>query len=373
MRMLDRRNLDRRQAMKMLGAAGATATVSGCLDSGQGQTPEEGGESGGDYGGGSGDDGLAEAKSPDLDTIAADPTDVPDPVDWDEPRHHEITMSCSNYVAEIEPGVTFEYMTFEDQVPGPMVRVRKGDTVHLTLENDIDSKYPHNIDFHAVYGPGGGASDTTIGPGESAEIEFSPQYPGVHIYHCAVPNMDHHISAGMFGAILVEPEEGLPEVDREIYMGQHEVYTTGDTGEDGHHEWNLDTAVNEEPTYVLVNGEKGRFTEGGDHGRIQVEQDERIRLYLSNGGPNLISSWHAIGNVWETLYRDGDLTSAPDRYVETVPVAPGTVTAAEIETPVPGPIKLVDHALSRVVRKGRLAVLKVDGEPRPDIYDPDPE
>ncbi|MFW6152779.1 MAG: copper-containing nitrite reductase [Halobacteriota archaeon] len=308
----------------------------------------------------------------DVDGIAADPTDVPPPVDWDEPRHHEIEMTTTERVAEIEPGVTFNFMTFDDQVPGPLLRVRRGDTISLELTNDEANAMPHNIDLHAVYGPGGGAVDTTVDPGETAEIQFRVEYPGIHIYHCAVPNMDYHISAGMFGAILVEPEEGLPAVDREFYFGQHELYTTGDPGQEGHHEFDLDAMAREEPTYVVTNGEAYAFTSEGSYGPLEATQGERIRVYLANGGPNLISAWHPIGNVWSNLYRDGDLLSPPSRYVETTPVAPGTVTAGELETPVPGPIKLVDHALSRVVRKGRLAVIDVDGTADDDIYDPAP-
>lgn len=315
---------------------------------------------------------LDEAQPVELDAIAADPTDVPPPVDWDEPRTHEIEMYTSERIAEIEPGVTFQYMTFDDQVPGPMIRVRQGDTIRFTLDNPEEMAMLHNIDFHATYGPGGGATDTTIGPGESATIEFRAEYPGVHIYHCAVPDMDYHISAGMFGAILVEPEEGLPEVDRELYFGQHELYTAGQAGMEGHHNFDMDAMKDEDPSYVVLNGEAYGFTEDGQHGPVEVEQDERIRIYFANGGPNLISSWHPIGNVWSALYRDGDLVSDPAHYVETTPVAPGTVAAAEIDTPVPGPIKLVDHALSRVRFKGALAVLDVDGDPDDDIYNPDP-
>ena len=166
-------------------------------------------------------DGLDAAKSLDTDRIAADPRDIPDPVDCTEPRHHDIEITTTEETAEIEPGVTFDYMTFDGRIPGPMVRVRRGDTVNLTLTNQDGNAMPHNIDFHAVYGPGGGANDTTVSPGESATIEFKAMYPGVFVYHCAVPNMDQHISAGMFGAILVEPEGGLPEVDRELYFGQN--------------------------------------------------------------------------------------------------------------------------------------------------------
>ena len=352
--------------MKAAGAGSAIA-LAGCVgndDDGGGATPRQEPQTQ--------EEGLDPAKSLDTDRIAADPRELPDPVDWNSPRHHDIEMTTTEETAEVEPGVTFDYMTFDGQVPGPMVRVRRGDTVNLTLVNESENSMPHNIDFHAVYGPGGGADDTTINPGESATIEFRAMYPGVFVYHCAVPNMDHHISAGMFGAILVEPEDGLPEVDRELYFGQHELYTDGAPGEEGHHSFSFDAMRNEEPTYVCFNGEAYAFTDNG-YGPVTVQKGERVRIFHSQGGPNLMSSWHGIGNVWETFYRDGDVVSDPDRYVETAPVAPGSVAIAEIDTPVPGPIKLVDHALSRVVRKGVLGVVEVEGSPEPDIFDPDPE
>jgi nitrite reductase (NO-forming) len=259
-------------------------------------------------------------------------------------------------------------MPFGGQGPGPMLRVRRGDTVRLTLNNDSSNQMPHNIDFHAVYGPGGGADDTTVSPGESATIEFTAMYPGVHIYHCAVPNFDLHISSGMFGAILVEPEGGLPEVDRELYFGQHEIYTQDAHEQSGYAAFDFEAMKREEPTYVVFNGKPYAFTDD-NYGPIQVETDERIRIYFANGGPNLTSSWHAIGNVWTRLYRDGDMLSEPAQFVETTSVPPGSVAAAEINTPVPGPIRLVDHAASRATKRGALGVIQAEGEERPDIYD----
>lgn len=355
----------RRRFLQAAGASGAIA-LAGCIDQITGGSSAEDGDDG--------EEGLPPAEPVDVDSIAADPTDVPPPVDWNEPRTHEITLETRELTAEVEPGVTVNYMTYEGQIPGPMIRVREGDTIDLTFEVPEDENIDlHNVDFHAVYGPGGGAVETTLAPGdEPARLSFQTTYPGVHIYHCAVPNMDEHISLGMFGAILVEPEEGLPAVDREFYFGQHELYTEGEVGEEGHHAFDWDAAADEDPTYVLVNGEAYGFTEDGAHGPLTAERDERIRVYLANGGPNFTAAWHPIGNVWSELYRDGDLLSEPARYVETTPVAPGTVVAGEMDTPVPGPIKLVDHALSRVVHRGRLAVIDVEGEPNPDVYDEDP-
>ncbi|WP_265111564.1 copper-containing nitrite reductase [Halosolutus halophilus] len=354
----------RRRFIQAIGATG-TVAIAGCVGSDVGasenstETEDE--------------EGLPAAKTVDVDRIARDPTDIPDPVDWDEPREHDVTIRAQDVTAEIEPGVTFDFMTFEGQVPGPMIRVRQGDRVTLRFEVPEDSNMAmHNMDFHAVYGPGGGAEATTIAPGDdAAEIAFTAEYAGAFIYHCAVPNMDQHISAGMFGSILVEPEDGLPEVDNEFYLGQHEIYTDGEVGEEGHHSFDFDAVMEENPTYVVFNGQAYGFTEDGV-GPMEAEVGETARVYFANGGPNLLSSLHPIGNVWSNYYRDGDLLSEPDQNIETAPVAPGTTTAGEMEFPVPGPVKIVDHALSRVVHKGALAVVDVAGEENPDVYDEEP-
>lgn len=344
--------------------------VAGCLDLSNNE-PNENDENGTE----NDDDGLPEARSPDFDRVAADPTDVPDPVDWDEPRRHEWTLRTVEGVAEIEPGVTTTVMTYEGQIPGPMFRCRVGDTIHLTFEVPEEHNMDlHNVDFHAVYGPGGGAVDTDVMPGEDpVSIEFTVMYPGAHIYHCAPGQHDQHISLGMFGTILVEPEEGLPPVDREFYLGQHELYLEGANGEEGHHGFAFDKAGDEDPTYVLFNGEVGRFVGGGDPGPLHAEVDETVRVYWCNGGPNLVSTPHPIGNVWSSWYRDGDVLSEPAQYIESAALGAGATGFGDMEMVVPGPIHLVDHSLSRVVRKGLLATIDVEGEPNPDVYNPDPD
>ncbi|MDS0475235.1 copper-containing nitrite reductase [Natrinema sp. 1APR25-10V2] len=357
--------LNRRHMLQAIGATGALA-VAGCLSS---DTEENSSNSDKP----ADEEGLPAAKSVDVDQIARDPTDIPAPVDWSEPRTHDVTLQTQKVTAEIEPGVTFDYMTFGGQVPGPMIRVRQGDTVNLTFDVPEEMNAAmHNVDFHAVYGPGGGADATTIAPdADPTQIQFSAEYPGVFIYHCAVPAMDYHISSGMFGSILVEPEDGLPEVDHEFYLGQHEIYTTGEVGQQGHHGFDHDAMKREEPTYVVFNGQAYGFTADAA-GPMKANTGETARVYFANGGPNLLSSLHPIGNVWSDLYRDGDLLSEPANNIETTPVSPGTTTAGVMEFPVPGPVKIVDHALSRVVHRGALGIVDVEGEPKPEIFNPDP-
>jgi nitrite reductase (NO-forming) len=351
----------RRRVLQALGASGTTAAVAGCQapthDGVEAATAEPQPPS------------QKEAKSPDVDRIAADPTDIPDPIDRTEPTTVTADFTTKEQVAEIEPGVTYTTMTFEGQIPGPMLRARVGDHVEFSITNDEANSMPHNIDLHAVRGPGGGAEATTVAPGESASFRFKATYPGLFVYHCAVPNLDYHISSGMFGAILVEPEEGLPEVDHEFYLGQHELYTKGDAGEEGHHDFDMEAMAREEPTYVLINGEKYAIGPNG-YNDMQMQTGETARVYYAVGGPNYDSSFHPIGCVWDEVWPQGAIASDPHRYVQTTPVKPGSCVIATLHQPVPGPIKLVDHALSRVARKGALAVIDVQGEDNPDIFKP---
>jgi len=363
----------RRRVLQALGLGGA-ATIAGCASSAPPTTEDV--ETATSTETATTTQNSEPAQSTDADTVAADPTDVPDPIDRDEPREIDVTLETKEVTAEIEPGVTFDYMTFDGRIPGPMIRARVGDTVNVTVENGEGNDLPHNVDLHSVYGTGGGAEATLAAPGEGNAMSFSPQYPGAFIYHCAVPNVDMHISAGMFGMILVEPEDGLPEVDRELYFGQHELYTDTDTGQEGHHSFDVTSMGNEDPTYVLLNGEKYAWA-AANEGPIEVDQGDRVRVFMVDGGPNVSSNFHPIGNVWSRAYRDGglpadgDVEAYADKNIQTMNVPPGSCMIGEMETPVPERIKLVDHALSRVVRKGMLAEIDVIGEEDESVFDPD--
>lgn len=310
---------------------------------------------------------LKATEVPKVQRVAADPTNIPGPINRRTPKTHEITLESKDLIAEIEDGVEFKFMTYGGQVPGPMIRVRQGDTVILTFKNNSNNTVLHNVDLHAVYGTGGGADATLCPPGTSQTIKFKALYPGAFIYHCAVPNLDLHISSGMFGMIFVEPLEGLPEVDHEFYFGQHEVYTDKEAGVKGMHNFNMSAMADENPTYVLMNGEKHAITDNR-YGSLQVKRDETARIFMVTGGPNLSSNFHPIGNVWRKSWREGAIASKPEKYVQTSHVPPGSCGIYEMEFPVPETIKLVDHALSRVARKGMLATITVTGKEQPDLF-----
>jgi len=312
--------------------------------------------------------GLITPNTPRVDRVAADPTDIPGPISRRTPKTHEVTLVAKEVVAEIEDGVQFKHMTWNGQVPGPMIRVRQGDTVNLTVKNLSENTTIHNVDFHAVYGTGGCAKATTVPPGKDAQVSFKATYPGAFIYHCAVPRLDMHISSGMYGMIVVEPPEGLPEVDHEFYFGQNEVYTDKEAGEKGVHNFHKPSMIAENPTYVLLNGAKNAITPNR-YGALEVDREETARVFMVTGGPNLTSNFHPIGNVWTKAWREGAIHNDPETYLQTCKVAPGSCGVFQMDFPVPENIMLVDHALSRYAKKGMLGIIKVNGEEQPEIFD----
>ncbi len=250
--------------------------------------------------------GVAEAKR-----VAADPTQVPPPLKHTSPKTHQVELVCTEVIGEIEDGKYFRYLTFNGQVPAPMLRVRQGDTIDLTITNPADSHFPHSVDFHAVYGTGGGSEATTVGPGQTKHLRFKLLYPGAFIYHCAVSNLDFHISSGMYGLILVEPPGGLTPVDHEFYLGQNEVYVVYDgAARNSLLEFDFTSMVAEDPHYVVLNGETMAITDTR-YGAMKVKKGETARVYFVNGGPNLTSSFHPIGNVWTKAWREGAVANSP--------------------------------------------------------------
>lgn len=295
--------------------------------------------------------------------IVRNPTEVPAPITATTPQHHLVELETTEVVGQLADGTTFTYWTFNNQVPGPMIRVRVGDTVEVRMTNAPDSLMMHNVDFHAVTGPGGGGVATLAGPGETRSFTFTALNPGVYVYHCATPMVAQHIANGMYGLIVVEPEGGLPEVDREFYIMQGEIYTEEPFGTPGHATESLTALLDEHPEYYVFNGAANALRDRP----LQAEVGETVRIFFGVGGPNKTSSFHVIGEIFDTVYPYGSLTSENIYDVQTVTVAPGGAVAVDFALEVPGNYIIVDHALSRVER-GLAGVLHVAGDPNPDVF-----
>lgn len=300
-----------------------------------------------------------------IENIARDPNDVPQDIVYNEDGMIEVHLTTTEVIAEVAPGVTINYWTFDNAVPGPFIRGMVGDTVHLTITNDASSLHPHNVDFHAVTGPGGGAAATIVAPGETKEMTFKLLSPGLFIYHCAFGNPGLHMTHGMYGLILVEPEGGLPPVDKEFYVVQGEFYTEGALGRQGLQLFDTQAYLDGKPQYVIFNGKTGALMNN-----MEAEVGDTVRMFVGNGGVNLISSFHVIGEIFDRVYREGDLVTTPAEGLQTTLVPAGGAVMVEFKLEYPGNFVLVDHALARVDR-GAWGVLHVTGEADPSIYNGD--
>ncbi|HEX7043842.1 MAG TPA: copper-containing nitrite reductase [Burkholderiales bacterium] len=302
-----------------------------------------------------------------LPRVALDPASVPPPLGRRGPQEVRIDLETVELEGRMADGSSYHYWTFNGTVPGPFLRVRVGDTVHVTLRNRADSTMIHSVDFHAVTGPGGGASATQTTPGGETSFTFKALNPGLYVYHCATPMVAHHIANGMYGLILVEPEEGLAKVDREFYVMQGELYTRAPLGQLGPQEFSVDKLLAERPEYFVFNGAVGALTK---ETALKAKVGETVRIYFGVGGPNFVSSFHVIGEIFDRVYDQAALTAAPQTDVQTTLVPAGGAAVVEFKLDVPGRYILVDHALSRLER-GLAAVLEVTGPEDPGIFKAD--
>jgi nitrite reductase (NO-forming) len=289
---------------------------------------------------------------------------VPPPITRNHATRVVVRMETVELVKELADGVTYTMWTFNGEVPGPFVRVREGDLVEFHLGNHPSSKVPHNIDLHAVTGPGGGAEATFVLPGKEATFEFRALSPGLYVYHCATAPVGLHVANGMYGLILVEPAEGLPAVDREFYVMQSEFYTAGRHGERGYQSFDLDKALAENPEYVVFNGRVGSMM---NENVLRASVGERVRMFLGNGGPNLTSSFHVIGEIFDNVYGEGG-TIANQQNVQTTLIPAGGSAMVDFRLDVPGNYVLVDHAIFRAFNKGAVGILSVDGPDNVAIF-----
>ncbi|HEX7110804.1 MAG TPA: multicopper oxidase domain-containing protein, partial [Mizugakiibacter sp.] len=236
--------------------------------------------------------------------VLTSPPNVPPPITRNTAARVIVELEVKEVRKEIADGVFYDFWTFGGTVPGSFIRVREGDTVELHLKNPVGSHMPHNIDLHAVTGPGGGAEPTLTSPGHERVFTFKALRAGLYVYHCATTPVGMHIANGMYGLIQVDPPEGLPKVDREYYVMQGDFYTTGKYHEQGLQAFDLEKAIDERPTYVLFNGREGALTgENALHAKV----GETVRLFVGNGGPNLVSSFHVIGAIFDKVW-DGKPT-----------------------------------------------------------------
>ena len=317
-----------------------------------------------------------------LDDIGRRADDLPAPLNRTQAQRVNVDLYSDELVAEMMPGVTYQYWTYNGKVPGPFIRARVGDQVEIRLnhgkpgvasaahsEHSADQHAAaghsaHSIDLHAVVGPGGGAPLMQVGQGESKSFRFKATHPGIYVYHCASPHVPTHIANGMYGMILVEPEQGLAKVDREFYVMQGDFYTSGNYGDKGLQAFSKEKMLAEKPDYFLFNGRVDSLS--GDRA-LKAKVGEKIRLFVGVGS-HVASNFHIIGGIFDSLYPQGAIMNPPLKNVQTTVIAPGSAVMIEFTAEVPGKYMLVDHSLTRAIDKGALAELVIEGAAQPELY-----
>ena len=299
---------------------------------------------------------------PVIDAVVTHAPEVPPPVNRDHAALVKVKMETIEKTMKMADGVDYTYWTFNGDVPGQMIRVREGDTVEVEFSNNPNSTVPHNVDFHASTGTGGGAAATFTAPGRTSTFRFKALKAGLYIYHCAVAPVGMHIGNGMYGLVLVEPKEGLPKVDKEFYIVQGDFYTKGKYGEPGLQPFDMDKAIREDADYVVFNGHVGAIA--GDNA-LKAKVGETVRMYVGNGGPNLVSSFHVIGEIFDKVYVEGG--KLINENVQSTLIPAGGAAMIEFKVDIPGSFTIVDHSIFRAFNKGALGQLVVEGEDHPEV------
>ena len=303
---------------------------------------------------------------------------VPPPAQRSDQRTWEIHLDSIEGICPLDPGngIYTEMWGFrmggETEVlcgsPGPVIRGRVGDFATISMTNLASSKHPHNIDFHAVTGQGGGAEGLTAVPGETRTISVRLMYPGAYMYHCAYDDVPSHIAHGMYGIFIVDPEVPLPAVDREWAISQSEWYVSNPgPNDEGVAPFDRTSLVDERPRYFTFNGRTDGLT--GDNA-LHMSVGERARIYFVNQGLNKVSSFHPIGSHWDLVYPESS-THPANRVIrgsQSTLVVAGGGTVVELQALVPSTIILVDHALSRAFYKGLIGQIVIEGEPDEEVF-----
>lgn len=289
--------------------------------------------------------------------------DVPPPITRKFPARVVVHLEVKEYVSEIAPGLKYELWGYNGQVPGPFIRVREGDLIEFHLKNDPKNGTTHTVDFHAVTGPCGAACLLLTEPGKESAVLARALHPGLYIYHCAAQPIPVHIAKGLYGLILVEPKGGLSKVDREYYILQSEFYTEGTPDKNGVISFSSKNGMDEHPSFIVFNGKVGGLL--GENS-LKAKTGETVRFYVGNIGPNLISSFHLIGEIFDRVWREGSLSNI-EKDIQTTLIPAGAASTMEVKLEVPGDFTIVDHSIFRI-NKGAIGNLHVDGAPNPDVY-----
>ncbi len=280
---------------------------------------------------------------------------TPPPTITRPPTTVKITLQVLEHVVQISDlnnqPIFYHAWTFNNTIPGPIIRVRANDTIQFTLLNSANSTQSHSVDFHAAQGPPS-VYFGEANPDSSFQTTFNITKPGVYLYHCGTPPVPMHLTNGMYGMIIVDPAGGLPPA-REFALVQSEFYVQ--LGSDGVYEENMASALNGSPDYQAFNGFTDQYLGAN---ALQAKVGEKVRIFVVNAGPNVFSAFHNIGAIFDKVYEEGSLTSPPLLDVQTATVAPGGSGVFELSYKLAGNYPIVSHAIWSLM-KGLVAMVHV--------------
>lgn len=249
----------------------------------------------------------------------------------------KVNLVLLDRTLEIAPGIKYQTWTFNGTLPGPVIHARVGQTIDVTLTNK--SGMGHSIDFHSALAPPNIAYQT-IAPGRSIHYSWVAKYPGVFLYHCGTPPVLMHISNGMYGAVVVDPQNGWPGGDAQSYvLVQSEFYTKPVPGLPGVYQGDMQKARSAMPDYVVWNGYAMQYMSKP----LPIAVNKPVRLFVVNAGPSHFSAFHVIGTIFDRAWVDGN----PDNELhglQTMPVAPGDAALVEFTVQQAGRYPFVTHS-----------------------------
>lgn len=260
----------------------------------------------------------------------------------------ELKLVAKEALISIAPGIAYQAWTFNGTVPGPIIRVRQGQTIHFTLTNE--SQMPHSIDFHAAQTPWS-VNYQPVAPGKSFSFTWKANYPGVFMYHCGTPAVMVHMANGMYGAIIVDPANGWATPAQEYVLVQSEFYTHQTA--DGTYTIDGQKMMNGMPDYVVFNGYANQYKESP----LTAKAGQRIRLFFVNAGPSWFSAFHVIGALFSDTYADGNPANHQQGN-QTLTIPPGGGAVVELTIPDAGAYPFLTHSFMDATM-GALGVINV--------------
>lgn len=328
----------------MLPAAGAGLRVARAQDEGT-PTPDDG------YVGSHGDThgGTGEATPAPLTVLPFQRYDpfMP-PV---EPGEKNVTVTViDNIVQEIAPGVQFAGWTFDNTIPGPIIRAVQGDTVNVTFRVSEDANW-HSLDFHSAQ-TSPDVNYRSIAPGEELSYSFTANYPGAFMYHCGTPPILMHIGAGMYGAMIVDPADGWEKpAAQEICFVQSEFYLGPEVEGETVRLPDYTRMFDQTMDYVVFNGHSTQYVDEP----IRVKLGEPIRIYVVNAGPNVWCSFHVVGAIFDAGYLNANPKNKFEG-LQSISIGPGDGACVELTINEPGIYPAVNHAFGHAAH-GAIALL----------------